>query len=64
MIGRPPFVSYTGQVVPCCWSHEDEEFYDEDFNLNNNKLADILSSDKWKNIKEKIHFTIVLMNSL
>ena len=54
MIGRPPFVSYTGQVVPCCWSHEDEEFYDEDFNLNNNKLADILSSDKWKNIKEKI----------
>ena len=54
MIGRPPFVSYTGQVTPCCWTHEDKEFYDEDFNLNNNKLASILTSDKWKNIKEKI----------
>jgi hypothetical protein len=67
MIGRAPQITYTGHVLPCCWipyekqleftdrSMKDNPFWRDDFNLYNNKLKDIIESQEWRDMLEKIY---------
>jgi len=67
LIGKPPFIGYNGQVVPCCWhgtydtklKYMDKRlrqtpFVRPDFNLYNNKLKDIIESDEWWKVINEI----------
>jgi hypothetical protein len=61
-MGIVPQVSYEGHVFPCCWFPYENQivwndgrfrsnpFRREDFNIRNNRLVDILSSDDWNRL--------------
>lgn len=67
MIGRQPQITYHGYVLPCCWVEYTENikydtnkldknmFLNENFNLYKNKLVDILNSDEWSVMLNKIN---------
>ena len=67
MIGRAPQITYEGYVLPCCWipyekhlKFTDSEikqnpFFREDFNLYNAKLSDIIYSQEWNKMLQKIY---------
>ena len=54
----PQYYSSTGNLLPCCWLNKQEkeleELFDVKLNLKNNSIDDILLSDNWKIMEEKI----------
>ncbi len=43
-------ISYSSQgfLIPCCWFHDEEPFFQEKFRVeNNDSIEDILLSEEW-----------------
>lgn len=67
-MGIIPQVSYEGHVFPCCWfpyenqivwgdgKFKSNPFKKDDFNIINNRLIDILSSEDWNTLTKSLVF--------
>ena len=54
----PQYYSSTGNLLPCCWLNTQnkglEELFDVKLNLKENDITNILESDNWKIIEQRI----------